>query len=99
MRKILLKNLAEFREWQRLAIKGIDDMAQRQVSLMAPPFEYPTILVWSFKEELDNEARFPNEFVDKLEHKYIYIGDFPVRHLKRGTYAYQIFQTSDCADI
>ena len=101
MRKVLLKDLAEFRQWQYSAVKGVDDAGQQAVSLMAPPVQYPVILVWSFTEQQDTNCeygRFPNAFIDKFDHKYIYIGEFPVKHLKQGTYAYQIFQTSDYVD-
>jgi hypothetical protein len=98
MKKIVLKDLEAFHIWQARIGRGVDDKGQISVSTMAQPAEYPVIVIWSFHEELDLESAI-NVSYDRFDYKFIYIGDFPMKHLKQGTYVYQVFQTSDVFEV
>ena len=99
MKKILLKDLEHFHAWQAKTIKKIDNDAQVDVSVMPQPAEYPVILVWDFHEDFDVDSRHPNQPKDVFSYKYIYLGDFPMKCIKRGTYVYQVFQTNDVCEV
>lgn len=101
MKKIVFKDEEDFHIWQCKILQGLDDFGKQSVSVMAFPIEYPCLMVWDILEEqcIDIDIRHVNQTKDVLDYKYIYIGDFPVKKIKQGTYVYQIFQTSDgCAD-
>jgi hypothetical protein len=98
MKKIVLRDLEAFNIWQARISQGVDDKGQISVSTMAQPAEYPVLIVWSFHEEPDIESAINVSF-DKFEYKFVYIGDFPIKCLKRGTYVYQVFQTSDVCEV
>lgn len=99
MKKVLLKDLNQFKEWQKIAIRGVDDHAKLTIVVMAPPFEYPVVLIWSIIEQQVDDGDGNHALNDKFDYKYIYVGDFPVKSIKHGTYVYQIFQTGDPSDI
>lgn len=98
MKKIVLKDLQHFRDWQTEVSRNIGDSGQRAVSDMEPPAEYPVILIWSIDEMMDFESQ-TFEYYDRLQFQYVYVGDFPVKQIKRGRYVYQIFETSDVCDV
>jgi len=95
MKKIILTSVEQFHSWQARAIQGVDDKGQMAVSTMSLPLQYPVILIWAFTEQIDLDTTLHCQTADIFDYKYIYIMDFPVKHLKRGTYVYQIFQTSN----
>ena len=98
MKKIVPKDLEHFHAWQAHIIRRIDDKGQMAVSTMEFPKEYPVMLVWTFYENVDFESS--DALSDVFEYKYVYVGDFPVKSIKKGTYVYQIFQTSDdCCEV
>jgi hypothetical protein len=94
MKKIVLRDFEAFYFWQVKISRGVDDKGQLCVSTMDHPVEYPVLIVWSFHEEPDRESAINVSF-DKFEYKFVYIGDFPIKRIKKGTYVYQVFQTSD----
>lgn len=97
MKKIVIKSLQNFREWQSEVSKNIGGSGQWAVSNMDLPVEYPVILIWSIDEMIDFESQ-SFDYYDRLQFQYVYIGNFPIRQIKRGRYVYQIFQTSDVCD-
>jgi hypothetical protein len=102
MKLASLKDQEDFHAWQLKNSRGVDERCQQAISIMAFPIEYPCVIVWDIREEqnFDVDVRHPNAITDVLRYKYVYIGNFPMKRLKKGTYVYQVFQTSDgCADI
>ena len=95
MKKVVIRDIESFHAWQARTVKSVDDKCQMAISTIPYPREYPIVLVWNIREESDIESTFPNALTDIFEYKYIYIGDFPVRCIKKGIYIYQVFQTND----
>lgn len=100
MKLAQFKDKEEFHAWQLRSSRGVDDRCQQAISVMAFPVEYPCAMVWDIREEYDeNATSFPNNLSDVLHYRYVYLGHFPTKRLKKGMYVYQVFQTGDCADI
>lgn len=98
MKKILLKDILEFRSWQSKACSTIGECGQKALLEMEAPTEYPCVLCWSIAELMTFESHC-FETVDKLQYQYIYLGNFPLKNVKRGTYVYQVFQTDGVCDV
>ena len=94
MKKILFKDIASFRSWQFEISKGLSGDEQRAVSTMNCPSHFPVILIFEFIQTTDCASQTFNLF-DKLEYVYIYIGDFPVKEIKTGSYVYQMVKTNE----
>lgn len=92
-----LKNAEDFHDWQLKHSQGVDKYCQRAISIMAFPLEYPCVMIWDIHKEsdFDSDSHRPYMVIDVLHYKYVYIGHFPTKRLKHGTYVYQVFQTSD----
>ncbi len=94
MKKILLKNLDDFRRWQFANSKVVDEKCQIDISKMELPRHFPFLLVWTFSEIINFETRFHEPF-DHFEYEYVYIDSFPMKEIKTGTYVYQMVRTDE----
>ncbi len=98
MKSIVFKDKEDFHAWQCKTVRGLDTHAQESIDTMEFPAEYPCVMVWDIHEICDIDSRHPNELMDVLYYKYVYLDHFPVKRIKQGLYVYQVFQTSDCCD-
>ena len=97
MKKLLLRNIEQFRSWQFELCRKVDCGAQHAINTMASPEHYPVVLVWLLYETTDmKHGNF--QATDQLDYCYVYIDTFPVKELKRGMYVYQVARTSEGLD-
>jgi hypothetical protein len=94
MKKILFKDKISFHSWQHDVSKNLGHEAQRKVSLMVQPSQYPVVLVYLLYEVTDfKHNKF--EAIDHLDFSYIYPDSFPHKEIKTGMYIYQVVRTND----
>lgn len=98
MKKKLIKDILEFRSWQSNTCDLVDEKCQRVITMIQPPNEFPVIICWNIIELIDFESCGCG-VTDKFDFTYIYLGNFPVKNVKKGTYVYQVFQTGDVCDV